>query len=436
MAVDYDLVVVGNNAAARWAAIAAKQHSARVALISVAPEVIPNHLLLSQWTQIMRQAPTVLGEWARAMTTNLQASRSSAKLASLGIEQIDGVAQFSQKPQLQVQVQNRVLRSRRYLLSLDADLPSPNLPGLLVNDWITPAHLIQHLENIDSLTPHPILVVGEGPVATILSQALARIGHSVSLLSEQAHILPWEDAEAAFRVQAHLDAAGVNIYTRCLIKEVIKPSQHPYQVVTEHGILAASSLVWAKEPASAIMNPNRVAVNLQHTPQGVWVNTTLQTSHPQLYACGSVLGGYTLADIAYYEATVAVNNILSGPKQAVDYRTMPWAIQTLPELARVGLTEAQAQQNARPFQVLYQSFQKTEKGSLQDQMSGWCKLIVQRDGQILGAHVVGPAAAEIVQMVAVAMKTQCSIAKLAEFAAFGSSYGSVVGQAAQQWRRP
>jgi len=432
MAVDYDLVVVGNNATARWAAIAAKQRLARVALIAVAPEVIPSHWLLKQWSQIRHQVdPVSLGPWAQAMTMNLQAARSPAQLASLGIEQIDGIAQFSQKPQLQVQVQNRVLRSRRYLLSLDADLTTPAIPGLLPEDWLTPTDLLQQLDQ--SPLAHPTLVVGDGPIATILSQTLARLGHTVSLLSKNAHILPWEDVEAAFRVQTHLEADGVQIYSHCHIQEVIQQSHSPHQVMTNLGTLTASSLIWADEPTAAMINPNRVAIKLRHSPQGLWVTPKLQTSHDQIYACGSVLGGYRLADIAQYEAMVAVKNALSSLKQPVEYQTIPWSIRTLPALARVGLTEIQAQKNSRKFQVLYQYFKDTELGVLQDETSGWCKLIVQNDGQILGAHVVGTAAAEIIHLIAVAMQQRCPITALAESAAFGSSYGSIVGQAAQQW---
>lgn len=434
MAVDYDLVVVGNNAAARWAAIAAKQRLARVALVVVAPEVIPSHWLLKQWSQTMHQvAPASWGQWAQAMTMNLQSARSPAQLASLGIEQIDGVAQFSQKPRLQVQVQDRLLRSRRYLLSLDADLTTPAIPGLSPEDWLTPTDLLQHLAQPP--LAQPTLVVGDGPIATILSQTLARLGHTVSLLSKNAHILPWEDVEAAFRVQTHLEADGVQIYSHCHIQEVIQQSPSPHQVITNLGTLTASALIWADEATAAMVNPNLVAINLRHSTQGLWVTPKLQTSHAQIYACGSVLGGYTLADIAQYEATVAVRNALSSLKRPVDYRTMPWSIRTLPALARVGLTESQAQKDARSFQVLYQYFKDTELGMLQDETSGWCKLIVQNDGQILGAHVVGSAAAEIVHLIAVAMQQHCPITAFAESATFGSSYGSIVGQAAQQWHR-
>ena len=435
MAVDYDLVVVGNNAAARIAAIAAKQRSARVALISVAPVVIPSHILLSQWAQIWHpQTPISWNEWAEVMATKLLDPISTAKLASLGIEQIDGVAQFSKKPQLQVHVQNRVLRSQQYLLSLDSDLSPPSIPGLLAENYITPDSLLRLLGTPEHL-PSPVLIFGKGPVATILSQALARLGHSVSLLSDPVHILPWEDAEVAFRVQAHLEADGVKVYTQCHVEEVKTQPHQVHQVVTNLGNLSARTLIWAEESHSAALNPNVVAVNLRHTPQGVLVNTKLQTSQSQIYACGSVLGGYTLPDIAHYEATVAIRNALSGPNQVVDYRTTPWSIPTLPELARVGWTEAQAQSASDQFQVLYQSYRDTEKGQLQDQLSGWCKIIVRNDGQIAGAHVVGSAAAEIIHLISIAMKQHCPISELVDSAAFTSSYGSIVGQAGQQWRR-
>lgn len=436
MAVDYDLVVVGNNAAARIAAMAAKQRSARVALIAIAPEVIPSHTLLSRWAQIWRpQFPIPWTDWARAMTAKLLDSRSSGKLASLGIEQIDGVAQFSQKPQLQVQVQNRVLRSHRYLLCLDTDPSPPNIPGLLAEHCLMPADLLSCLDNPEQSLPNPIIIFGDGPAPVILSQALARLGHAVSLISNHNHILPWEDAEAAVRVQAHLEADGVKIYTGCTVAEVKTQGNQTHQVITNLGSWTAKTLIWAKEPYSAHLNPNLVTVNLRHTSQGLWVNPQLRTSQAQIYACGSVLGGYTLPDIAHYEATVAVKNLLSGPNQRIDYRTLPWSIQTLPELARVGWTEAQAHSTSSPIHILRQSYKDTEKGQISDQMSGWCKIIVRNDGQILGAHVVGIAAAEIIHLISIAIRQQSPISKLADSATFTSSYGSIVGQAAQQWRR-
>ncbi|WP_299485507.1 FAD-dependent oxidoreductase [Acaryochloris sp. IP29b_bin.137] len=432
MAVDYDLVVVGNNTAARFAAIAAKERSARVAFISVAPEVIPHHLFLNQWSQT-RPHQCSLKAWAEARTMTWQAPHSPAQLANLGIEQINGAVQFRKEPQLQVHVQDRVLRSRRYLLCLDADQCPPTIPGVQTEDWIFPANIIEYLDNLAPSLSHPILVVGGGPISTILCQAIARLGYPVTLLCEHPHILPWEDPEAAARIQAHLEADGVQIFSRCQIKEVIPKSQSFYQVVTNYGELTVDRLVWAAEPLSSAIHPSRMDVELQHRSQGLWVNPQLQTSSSQIYACGSVLGGYTLADITHHEALVAVRNVLSKRQTTVDYRLVPWSIQTAPALARVGLTEQQAQQQQLSFRVVYPSLLNTPTGRLQNLTAGWSKLIVQADGQILGAHVIGPTAAEIIYGVTIAIQQRCPISKLADGAAFSSSYSSIIGQVACQW---
>ena len=422
---DYDLVVVGNNAVAPWAAIAAKEQSARVALIAVAQAPIPYHLLLQQWVQT--QPSMALTEWVKAMALRLQASYSPAKLASLGIEQIDGIAQFKTKPQFQVHCQNRVLRAHRYLLCLDADLSAPDVPGSA--DWLSPADVLTRLENLHQPLADPVLVVGDGPVAVSLSQSLGRLGHSVHLLCSLNQILPGEDAEAAWRVQAHLEADHVNIHTHSQIKDVT-PSSSSYQVTTNQGKLMAGSLVWAVETTSAIINPNQIAVDLRHTAQGLWVNPRLQTSHSQVYACGSVLGGYTLADIARHEAGVAVNNAL-GARQAIEYSILPWTIPTMPELARVGLTETLAQEASIPFRCFYHTYQQSDKGQPQDQ-TGWCKVLVHKNGQTLGAHMVGIGAAEVVHLIALAMQQRCPVSELTGLGTFSSSYGSLVGQIARQ----
>ncbi|NJN38743.1 MAG: NAD(P)/FAD-dependent oxidoreductase [Acaryochloridaceae cyanobacterium CSU_3_4] len=440
---DYDLVVVGNNAAARWSAIAAKQYSARVALVALAPDIIPTALLLQTWAKIRQRQnedrinPTLsFKEWAAAMVYNLTESRSPAQLASMGIEQINGVAQFQQKPQLQVHVENRVLRSRQYLLSLDATLPVPEIPGLNASDYLTPVDLLQYSDLCEPQLANPIIILGDGPLAATLSQALVRLGNSVSLISSHSHVLPWEDTEAAFWVQAHLEAEGVKIYTHCPIEAVQTQLHSTHEVITQEGTFTAQSIIWADESPSAVLELNLVTVKLRHTPQGVWVNPNLQTSQPHLYACGSILGGYSLLDLAQYEATVAVKNALFWKQHRVNYQTVPVVIATEPTLARVGLTEAQAQQRQLSFQVLCQSYQDTHQGQLQQQTSGWCKLIVDNNRQILGAHIVGTAAAELIQWVALGMKKQCPITEFAKESCLPSSYTAVIGQAARQWRSP
>ena len=444
MAVDYDLVVIGNSAAARRAAIAAKYRATRVALIAVAPDSIPHHLLLQRWVQACQQRsdstnrptrnPVSLEQWTTALGLTLQASTSPAQLASLGIEQIEGAAQFRKKPKLQVHVKDRVFNSRRYLLALDTDFPMPAIPGLNPGDYLTPASLIQALNNPERSLPSPTVIFGDGPIAISLCQSLARLGHPVSLISQNAHILPREDAEAAFWLQAHLEADGVQVYTRCQVEEVSQSDQGRH-VITNMGALPAASIIWAQESHVAAINPNLVGITLRHTPQGLWVNANLQTSQPCIYACGSVLGGYSLPDITQFEARLAIKNALGWRQQSIEYQTMAWSLTTQPEFAQVGLTEIQAQTEYRQIQVLRQSYRDIERGQLQGQTSGWCKLIVQQQGYIVGAYVVGAAAAEIIQMIALAMKKRCLISELADQVCLQSSYVNVVGEAAKQWRK-
>lgn len=444
MAVDYDLVVIGNSASSRRAAIAAKHHAARVALITVAPDSIPHHLLLQRWVQACQQrsdstnCPTrdsvSLEQWTTALNMTLQAPTSPAQLASLGIEQLEGVAQFRKKPKLQVHVKDRVFNSRRYLLALDTDFPLPTIPGLSLGDYLTPASLIQSLSNLEHPLPSPTIILGDGPIAISLCQSLARLGHPVSLISQNAHILPREDADAAFWLQAHLEADGVQVYTCCQVEQVSQSDQGRH-VMTNIGALPASSIVWAQESHIAAINPNLVGITLRHTSQGLWVNAHLQTSQPRIYACGSVLGGYSLPDITQFEARLAIKNALGWRQRSIEYQTMAWSLATQPAFARVGFTETQAQQKYHQIQVLRQSYPDLEGRQPQGKTSGWCKLMVQQQGYIVGAYVVGAAAAEIIQMIALAMKKRCIISELADQVCLQSSYANVVGEAAKQWQK-
>ncbi|NJM95251.1 MAG: FAD-dependent oxidoreductase [Acaryochloridaceae cyanobacterium CSU_5_19] len=306
MARDYDLVVIGNNRAAPWAAIAAARQSARVVLVATEPESIPISLLLKTWAEQpcfsvldgqVPSSPIPLSHWATAFAENWAALRSATQLASLGIEQLDGLPQF--KADLQsVQVGDRNLRTRRYLLALDAARPTPPLPGML-----TPPQLLEQLGQSEVALLNPVVILGEGPTALSLSHCLAGLHHQVTLISSHAHLLPKEDAEAALWVQAHLEAKGVTLSTNTAIQAIHPLPSQGQELITSKGKIKAKTLVWAAEPS--LTSYSWLPAQLRYTSQKLWVNAQLQTSQACIYACGSVLGGYTLPDLAEHEAKIA-----------------------------------------------------------------------------------------------------------------------------------
>ncbi len=462
MTVEYDLVIIGGGAAGRCAAVAAARLKARVALVEQHQQerswIFSNQALaeVGRVADRMRSAeqfgiyPTaevpVQGisirfaqamQWAEAVVSTLGEQHSSVVLATLGIEVICGIGQFHNQPHLTFVVNRRQLRARAYLIATGVCYSPPDIAGLSATDCITPDNI---LKKQWSQWPEDLVVIGGGPVGTELSQTFARLGSRVTLITSNSHILAQEDPEAASWVQAQLEAEGIRVLTHNRITQ-IKQVNGKKLVLAGPAIAEGRSetikasevlLTVGQQPNVEFLNLEEVGVNLGH--QGIQVNDKLQTSNPRIYACGEVIGGYPLAHVANYEARIALKNALFLPIFKVDYRAIPWAIFSDPELARVGLTEAQARQRyGQAIQVLQQFYKTIARTQLRGETTGFCKIIVRRDGTILGAHLVGPAAGDVIHAIALAMKHRLKIKALSDLVHISPTFAEINGKTAAAW---
>jgi pyruvate/2-oxoglutarate dehydrogenase complex dihydrolipoamide dehydrogenase (E3) component len=167
------------------------------------------------------------------------------------------------------------------------------------------------------------------------------------------------------------------------------------------------------------------------------VNDKLQTTNHRIYACGDVIGGYDFANIANYEAKIALNNALFFPRLRVNYRSIPWAMFSVPMVAQVGLTEAQAKRlfSRDEVLVLRQYFKTVAAAQLRDETTGMCKLIVLRNGEIVGASILGAEAGELINLIALAMSQKIKVKDLANLSPVYPSFSEILEQAAREWSR-
>jgi len=449
MAVEYDVVVIDRNGSGVQAAIAAAQRKARVALaldsLSESTTTLGYHVLreagrraasagTSCWMGV--QAPRVSLRleqpmaWAETVAANLADQNSPAWLASLGIDVILAKGRFQPSP-LRWQVDGQSpLRARSFLLAADRTIQSSR-PGW-ERCW-TPASLLEYLQTKPQSWPQVWGVIGGGIEAVELSQILARWGCRVTMIVEQPQILPQEDQEAVVWLRAQLEAEGVRVLTDCQIEQRTTRSQGQ-RLVTSAGTLEVEELLLTTEQQPAISDLNLEAVGVECSQGKLWVNRKLQTTNPRIYACGAALGGYSLPHIARYEAQVAFKNALFLPLFPVNYSAIPWAVFTDPELARVGLTEDQARQRyGSSVQVLRQFYKALPLAQIQGETTGFCKLIGDSQGRLLGAHLVGPAASEIIHLLALGLKQRLKIQELAALVQISPTFSEIISQTACGW---
>lgn len=446
MAVDYDLVVIGDSPEGVYAAIAAANLKARVALVeqplekhSRGTEAYGHTLayaarLWKEWHSGLFEGNSDTAHplarvksWAEAVSVNLALENSAAFLAASGVDVVSGGGEFCRLPEQGFVVGSRRLRSRRYLIATGS------------RPWVPPIEGLKETGYWDGsfwqdcpASAHTLIIIGGNPTSVTLAQSLQRLGKQIVLVVADKRLLPHEDQEAAQLIHAQLEAEGVRIFTASPVLQVKQIDAQKWVQAGNQAIEADEIVLTTRQPD--LEGLNLAGVGVKWVQQGVVVNRYLQTTNPRIYACGAVLGGYPFAHIAQAEARVALKNALFLPLTAIDYRFLPWAILSDPQLARVGLTEAQARSRYSDALVVRQSFKSVTQTQIRDQTTGLGKLIVLPSGEILGAHIVGVDAGELIGAIALAMEHRVKLQGLSQCYPSGT-LSEMISQTAVQWQR-
>jgi pyruvate/2-oxoglutarate dehydrogenase complex dihydrolipoamide dehydrogenase (E3) component len=469
MPVDYDLVVIGGSAAGIQAAIAATQLKARVVLVDqgCATGMISDAQVLSAVGQTFNQLqrgsqlglrtteaafPSAATVWTQAKHWSVAAAASAemsspAVLSAMGIEVIAGSGEFHRKPKLGLLVNGRSLRSRAYLLAIDAlpvslqteptgveTLLSPlaEISGLATVGYLTADVVLQKLP---ALASRQLVIIGGDAIGVELAQSLVRLGRSVMLIVPDAQLLPHEDAEAAFLLQAQLEAEGVEVLTGTSVPQVREIDGKKW-VQAGNRAIETDEIILAMTPPFDPTSLNLAAASVKQSLSGILVNAKLQTTNPRIYACRGRIAGYDTPHSAIADANVALKNALFLPIAKVSDHHAPNIVATHPPLARVGQTETAAlQRYGNDVIILRQSFKTLTKAQLQDETTGFCKLLVHRNGELLGAHIVGLQAEELISTIALAMQQKLKIQAIASLVLPSSSLAAILQQTAAEWQR-
>lgn len=491
MTLDYDVVIIGGSLAGRSAALMATQLKAKVALVEAKTDYgFIHHHVFSEIGRLAQQVsnaaqfgigiskppdifyptnasngtihsstektealslqdsfiaissgksqtPVMWSEallYARGVSSNLEQFHSPAVLAAQGVDVVIGKGQFQTSPDLVFAVNNRLLRARTYLLASGSVPVIPDIEGLQKTGFLTLSEIWQSLGS--STPPQNWVIIGGTPQSVEVAQTLARLGCSVTLIVHHPSIIRHADPEIVQLLQAQLEAEGVRVLTNTTVTQVRliedkKWLQAGHKAIETDEILVAT----ARQPN--IESLNLAAVGVKWHQRRLVVNEKLQTTNHQIYACGDVIGGYEFPHIANYEAAIALKNALFFPWNKVNYHCIPWGVCSHPVLAQVGWTEAQAkhQYGKNEIIVLRQYFKLLAIAQIQEETTGICKLIVRRNGEILGCGVLGAAANELINIIALAIAQKIKINHIANLAAIFPSFSEILEQTARQWHQ-
>jgi pyruvate/2-oxoglutarate dehydrogenase complex dihydrolipoamide dehydrogenase (E3) component len=459
MTIDYDVVIIGGSLAGYYAALAATQLRATVALVE--PKIdygFTHHHALTEIGKLAQQLnnAAICGihatntdtlekcqismAWQEAMlyaqcvASNLKEQHSPAILAAQGVDFIIGSGQFQSSPQLAFAVNNRLLRARTYLLASGSRPQIPEIEGLQATGYLTHSNIWQSLEGAS--LPKNWVIIGGIPQSIEIAQTLARFGCNVTLVVKHPYVLPHLDPEIAILLQAQLEVEGVRVLTERLVTQVRLIEGKKWIQAGDKAIETDEILVATGQQPN-IESLNLATVGVKWHRRTLVVNDKLQTTNHRIYACGDVIGGYDFANIANYEAKIALNNALFFNRLRVNYQSIPWATFSVPMLAQVGLTEVQAKRQFGRDEVLVlrQYFKTVAAAQLRDETTGICKIIVLRDGEILGASILGGEAGELINLIALAMSQKIKVKDLANLSPVYPSFSEILEQTAREWNK-
>jgi pyruvate/2-oxoglutarate dehydrogenase complex dihydrolipoamide dehydrogenase (E3) component len=321
-----------------------------------------------------------------------------------------GAASFQSPTTLMLNAEH--ITSRATIIATGSHPAPSQIEGLAEIGYLTNEEVFQltHL-------PASLLIVGGGPVGVELGQALARLGVQVTLVQGPEHILPREDLALSEAVSQVLQSEGVRVVTkaRALRAEQRGKKKHVTVKLGEQEVVfETDEILLAAGRQPNVDGLNLEAVGITSTEQGIQVNNYLQTSRATIFALGDVIGGNLFTHVAAYQAGVAVRNaLLPLSKKKVDYRVLPWCTFTDPEAARVGLTTLEAQQHHRQVRVVTFPWADIDRAQTEHATTGFIKLVLAgKKEEVVGAHMVGAHAGELLGEIALAMHHHLTISDI------------------------
>ncbi|MEW6245982.1 MAG: dihydrolipoyl dehydrogenase [Nitrospirota bacterium] len=338
-----------------------------------------------------------------------------------GIEHLDGTGELLDERTIRVAGRDGSERRMQADAVVVATGSSwPNVPLFPIDG----RQIITSKEALDLETiPGRLLIIGAGVEGCEFASLYSGMGTQVTMVELMPRILPLEDEEVASFMDRELKKRSVDIRTGTTVEKVERQAGAVKAVLKEGAEIVADQVLVSVGRGfnSKGIGLEKVGVELG-TRGEIRVDDRMETNVRGIFAIGDVVGKAMLAHVASAQGKVAVENIL-GRRREIDYRVIPAGIFTLPEIGRVGLTEQQAREQAREqgrdagTAVKVGRFRYAGLGKAQGtgEITGMFKVIADaRDGSVLGVHIVGAHAADLVHEAALAMQLKATATQVAE----------------------
>ncbi len=453
----YDIAVIGAGSGGLVAALTANRRGLRVAMLEknkIGGECthsgcVPSKTFISsaRLYHAMQQAethglpkvaPVALFEFSRVMehvnevVQSIYQNEQPEHFQELGIDVYIHPSGAKFLDQHEIQVGDDVIRAEYTVISTGSSPRMAPHEGAL--DALTN-------ENFWDLRQQPksILFLGGGVISVELGQSLARFGTQVTIIERNSRIIKVAAEEAGALATEVLQNEGIRILTdsevvNCQqmapdkIKVTVRQGDEYHDLFTERVFAALG-----RAPNLAGLHLERAGV--AYTEAGITTNEYLQTTAPNIYACGDVTTPAKFTHVASYQAEICIDNILAGNHRLNDLSVVPWTIFMEPEVAHVGLSEADARERYGEVNISRVNTGSVDRFITESETAGFLKLVMDQNDVLLGADAIGAHAGEWVQFLTYAIKQRLPIQSIAETIFAYPTFSEIVKKAVTRYLR-
>lgn len=464
MAKDYDLVILGGGTGGYAAAIRASQLGLKTAVVEqeklggtcLHKGCIPSKALLRS-AEIYRQTKTANAFGIETSSIHLNFHNVQQRKQAIVDQLHQGVKGLMKKGAIDIYYgKGRILGP-----SIFSPIPgtiSVELLDATENEMLNPKNIIiatgskpRQLEGLQvdgksilhsdqalimETLPKTVAIVGGGVIGIEWASMLIDFEVEVTVIECGNRILPTEDEEISKEMEQHLKKRGVKVKTNSkILPESVETEQNgvKFMVANEHQTetCQAEKVLVSIGRIGNIEGIGLENTNIEIESHFIKVNEAFQTNEGHIYAIGDVIGGMQLAHVAFHEGIAAVEHLVSGEKQPINYTNIARCVYTYPEVASIGLTEQQAIEQGYDIKVGKLPFSAIGKALVHGETEGFVKMIAdRRTNDLLGVYIIGPHATDMISEVALGKLLDATPWEIGKTIHPHPSLSEIIGEAA------